>query len=294
MPLPHNSATATVIIDGLGICCFNHRRQLWEVGFLRNTEHKHQLVLEIKRKLAREKQTKVIDPAETNTIRIETIGGISPFKDFPNGFFDYPRPDRKLEETQMSPDEKETFRWAVNLEDPSDIDHGTGHLTLPEFPVTRTFIQNAVFYTKKLPKNNLSRLLVSEDGTTMSDPGFEERLFGKTNTLLAGDIACEPTGGVNVVIEDMKGNSTVIWLEHTPGNPWEITLNNMRMPGHPVPHSGNREQGDFQLYYDAFELDDKTKQRSLWGFPEPRPTESGRTDCNTVWVGTSDDLDALF
>jgi hypothetical protein len=289
MPLPHNSATATVIIDGLGICCFNHRRQFWEVGFIRHTgpEHKHQLDLDIK-----DLVTMPIDP--TDTIRIETIGGISPFKDFPNGFFDYPRPDRKLAETQMSPDEKETFRWAVDLEDPSDIDHGTGHLTLPEFPVTRAFIQNAVFYTKKLPKNNLSRLFVSDNGTTMSDPEFEERSFGKTNTLLAGDITCEPTGVVNVVIEHTNGHSDIIRLEHTPRKPWQITLNNMRSPGHHEPSSGKREQGDFQLYYDAFELDDKTKQRSLWGFPESERTESGRTDCNTVWVGTSDDLDALF
>jgi hypothetical protein len=310
MPLPHNSATATVIIDGLGICCFNHRRQFWEVGYLRHNHHDHKLLLGIEDALSHP-----ISIGPQDIIRIETINGISFYKDYPDGFFGRePVQDRTKDASLMSADEKENFRWAINLEDPLDeIKHGAGRLMRPPYPVTRAFFENAVFYTQSLPRQDLYNLAETEDGSTMDDPKLKERLFGKTNNLTAGDITCASDGAVNVIIEAGHGHSKIkATLSHRPDNPWRIHLKNMR-PGNlsfggseshdrhkgshgELTHPSNNkpEKGDFQLYYDAFNLDDNRKKRALWGRPEIDPLASGRTDCNLVWVGTTDDLDALF
>jgi hypothetical protein len=309
MPLPHNSATATVIMDGLGICCFNHRRQFWEIGFLRHHHHNHELTLNIEGLLS---EPIPFDPNDRDSvIRIETINGISPYKDFPDGFFGSGSVgDRTNDLTQVSDDEKENFRWAINLEDPSDeMKQGKGKLVKPHGPgVTRAFIQNAVFYTKTLPKKNLFNLTISENGSTMSESELTAHIFGKTNNLTAADITCASDGAVNVIIEDGHGHSMIYGpLPHRPGNPWQINLQNMRPgpssfgghEGHEGSHSETKtradnrpEKGDYQLYYDAFDLVDDLKQRVLWGFPED--VDSGRTDCNLVWVSESDDLDGLF
>jgi hypothetical protein len=306
MPLPHNSATATVIIDGLGICCFNHRRQFWEVGYLRHDEHNHVLALTIDDKPVD------LDPVNRDfVIRIETINGISPYRDFPDGFFGSERvADRTKDPLKMSDDEKENFRWAIDLEDPWDeMKQGRGKLFRPPgFKVTRAFIADAVFYTWELGPRDLFNLSMAENGSTMSDRELDAHKFGKTNNLTAGDITCASDGAVNVIIDDGHGHSVVkATLPHRSGNPWQISLKNMR-PGRVSfsgqhDHEGSHDEiriapgrrpeiGDYQLYYKVFDLDDNRKQRALWGFPEIN--QSGRTDCNLVWVSTTDDLDAIF
>jgi hypothetical protein len=310
MTLPHNTATAKVTIDGLAICCFTHRRQLWEVGYLRHNHHNHRLILDIDG----DPNTPIeFRPDRGIVIRIETLRGISPYRQFPDGFFDQLTiADRKQPPANL--DAAENFRWAINLEDPLDIGHGRGQLVRLPFSVTRAFIHDAVFYTQALPTKNLFRLFVPEDGATMSQQELDRHLFGKTNNVIGADITCAADGAVNVVIEDGHGHSQTIGpLPHRPGNPWQISLTNMRPEltesrnesesdeGSHGGHGGGvtvsaskPAKGDFQLYYDAFDLDDRRQQRALWGFPEPAPIRSGRTDCNTVWVGTSDNLDALF
>jgi len=306
MPLPHNSATATVTIDGLGICCFNHRRQFWEVGYLRHDAHNHELALFIDEKRVD------LDPVNRDfVIRIETINGISPYRDFPDGFFGSERvADRTKDPLQMSDDEKENFRWAVDLEDPWDeMKQGKGELFKPSgFKVTRAFISDAVFYTREIGPKDLFNLSMAENGSTMSDRELEAHKFGKTNNLTAADITCASDGAVNVIVDNGHGHSEIkATLLHRSGDPWQISLKNMR-PGR-VSFSGQHdheslhdeirvapgrrpEMGDYQLYYTAFNLLDHRKQRALWGFPEIN--QSGRTDCNLVWASTSDDLDALF
>jgi hypothetical protein len=311
MPLPHNSATAIVTIDGLGICCFNHRRQFWEVGYLRHAQHNHVLALSI--------DGNPVDlerPGRDLVIRIETINGISPYRDFPDGFFGRERvADRKKDPTQLSDDEKENFRWAIDLEDPWDeMKQGKGNLFKPSgFRVTRAFISDAVFYTGLLAPSDLFNLSISEDGSTMSETELEANKFGKTNNLTAADITCARDGAVNVILDDGHGHSEIVaTLPHRSGNPHRIELTNMR-PGllsfgghedhdhdhqHPQreamkePEHPKVEKGDYQLYYTAFNLADHRKQRVLWGFPEE--VESGRTDCNLVWVSSTDDLDGVF
>ena len=298
-PLPHDEATANLFFDGLGICCFN-RQNVWEIGFLRDDNHDHQLILDIDG--FPDMPMSIVDEPGV-VIRIKTVGGISPHTQFPKGYFGSGTvTDRKKRPTSL--DEAENFGWVIDLEKPGDIDHGAGHLTKPPgFPVTRTFIEKAVFYTESLPVKRLHRLFDSDDGDGLSDPEFDARLFGRANDLIGADITCD---AINIVIETTHGAPTTIPpLPHRPGNPWQISLTNMRstpvttlrekdrnramkLRRHP------RRKGDFQLYYRAFKLDDERRQRALWGFADTIDFRSGRTDCNMVFAGTSPNLNDLF
>lgn len=297
-------------MDGLGICCFNRQRQIWEIGFLRHHQHNHVLAVGIQGALS---TSIALDPANRDAvIRIETINGISQYKEFPDGFFGGgPVQDRTKDPAQMSDDEKENFRWAIDLEDPQDeMKQGQGHLVKPPagIGVTRAFIADAVFYTRSIGTQDLFNLKISENGSTMSDSELEAHKFGKTNNVTAADITCAGDGAVNVIIDDGHGHDVTVTLPHRPGNPWQITLRNMRPDGISFgghhDHEGRHgdltkgpprpEMGDYQLYYAAFDLADHRKQRALWGFPETNPAASGRTDCNLVWDSNTDDLDGLF
>jgi len=311
MPLPHDHATANLFIDGLAICCFTPGGQVgqWDVGFLRHHEN-HELILNIDG----DANTPIrFDPNPGIVIHIETEKGISPFQQNPLGFFDQgPIAERTKGPTTL--DAAENFRWTINLEEPpEDIGHGRGHLVKPSFPMTRAFIQNAVFYTQALSTKRLFRLLVSEDGTRMSQQELDEHLFGRTNNLIGADITCEPAGKINISIDFGNGPEPLGSFPHRNGNPWQISLTNTRpattqLCDNDASKEGSRGlhsrdirltgatpgQGDFQLYYEAFDLDDDNQQRSLWAFAEPLRFISGRTDCNSVRVGTSTNLDELF
>jgi hypothetical protein len=313
MTLPHNSATATLTIDGLAICCFNKATSKWEVGYLHpsHPEHHHDLILNIDGGPRR-------DLSDTSEIWIDTLVGLKPIA-YPLGFFDrgpINKDNRKRDPDSMTPDEKENFRWVLDLEDPHSVEHGKGHLVNPGYPVTRAFISNAVFYTKKLPKKEVYNLSIDEKGDQMSEGDFGKLLFGRTNDVIGADITAAAI--VITIIYEERAPEILMPLVHRPGDPWRISLTNMRpfaVARPPRAASGHEgmsksadghhtrvgraaadvpEKGDFDLYYAAFKLDDPTLERALWGFPESGAVLSGRTDCNTVWVGTSDNLDALF
>ena len=314
MPLPHDDATANLVIDGLAICCFDKgTKDRWDVGFLRHKQHNHVLLLTIDGHP--HPPIEFVDEKGT-IIRIKTDQGVSPFNDFPLGFFDkgpISVDDRKKPPKDL--DAAENFRWTINLEEPVlDIGHGKGKLLKPKSlsNMTRALIENAVFYTARRPLKTLLRLLNTDDAATMSDPQLALLRFGKTNDLIGADITCKLGGGINIIIERPNQQPETIPLPHRPGNPWQISLTNLR-PGLAElhrsetgegSHSGHEPQltlradkprkGDFQLYYDIFELNDKREERALWGFPEALSLLSGRTDCNSVWVGTSTNLDDLF
>jgi len=160
MPLPHDEATARIMLDGLAVCCFNRRAQQWDVGFLRHNHHNHQMLLTID---GHPDSPVEFRPNEGQSITISTREGMSPYESHPNGYFGRdPIRDRRVLPTSI--DEAENFRWIVDLENPADIDHGNGRLKKPGFLVTRTLIQHAVFYTARLPEKRLHRLLDTENG----------------------------------------------------------------------------------------------------------------------------------
>src|SRR5690349_8214851 len=158
-PLPHDEATANLFFDGLGIYCFN-RQNVWEIGFLRDDTHEHELSLDIDG--YPDFPIKIVDEPSV-VIRITTTGGISPHTQFPKGYFGSGDvTDRKRRPATL--EEAENFGWVIDLEKPGDIDHGPGHLMKPAgYPVTRTFIENAVFYTESLPVKRMERLFDSEN-----------------------------------------------------------------------------------------------------------------------------------
>jgi len=304
-PLTHDEATANLSIDGLAICCFNKGDKQWEVGYLHHPHHPHNLVLNIDG----HPQTPISLASAFNVISIKATGGQSPFGKFPLGFFDKdPIANRK--KRPKSIDEAENFRWAINLEEPpADIGHGSGHLHKPSFPVTRAFIEKAVFYTQTLPQKSLTRLFVGEDGTTMPDDQFKRNLFGRTNNVIGADITCDRIDVV-IVFGDGRRQTLEPPLVHRPGDPWQISLTNMRPDANVFDSASQSDEhshgsavglvrnkpnkGDFDLYYAAFELNEIPEQRALWGFGELAALKSGRTDCNAVWLGTSPDLNKLF
>lgn len=303
--LMHDDATANLIFDGLGICCFNSQK-IWEIGFLRDDNHDHDLILDID---GYPNMPRPIVDEHGVVIRISAVGATSQHTDYPKGYYGSGSiADRKKRPTSL--EQAEDFGWVIDLEKPGDIDHGTGSLTKPVYPVTRAFIENAVFYTQSRPTKRLHRLLEYEDGIGLSDQEFEARMFGRTNDLIGADITCAAGGWINIEIRRAHGASTTIGpLRHRHGNPWQISLTNMR--GTPVrilrpgknPHRGHgagmteshgRRKGDFQLYYRAFKLVDERRRQTLWGYADTIDYKSGRTDCNMAFAGTSPNLDGLF
>jgi hypothetical protein len=244
-----------------------------------------------------------IEDEQGIVIRITTVGGSSPHTEFPKGYFGSGTvANRKKRPTTL--EQAEDFGWVIDLEKPGDIDHGTGRLMKPAgFPVTHTFVEKAVFYTESLPVKRLHRFFDSQDGDGLSDEEFDAGMFGRANDLIGADITCD---AINIVIDRTHGPSTTIPpLPHRTGNPWQISLTNMRstpvrtlrekdrqramrLRRHP------RRKGDFQLYYRAFKLDDERRKRALWGFADAIDFKSGRTDCNMVFAGTSPNLNGLF
>jgi hypothetical protein len=297
-PLPHDEVTANLFFDGLGICCFN-RQKVWEIGFLRDDHHDHELILDID---GHPDMPIRIEDEPDVVIRIKTVGGISPHTQFPKGYFGSGTvTDRKKRPATL--DDAENFGWVIDLENPRDIDHGTGRLTKPAgFPVTRTFIENAVFYTESLPVKRMHRLFDSENGYDLPDQEFDARMFGRANDLIGADIKCAVDGTINIVIERTHAQPRTFPLPHRPSNPWQISLTNMRSTPIRIQKQGDavrqrshgRRKGDFQLYYRAFKLDDERRKRALWGFADAIDFKSGRTDCNMVFAGTSPNLDGLF
>jgi len=302
MTLPHSIATATITIDGLAVCCFNKADNKWDVGYLHHTaQPPHSLILQI------DDEAPILIPDATALITFTPTNPQTPnYPGSPNGFFD-PfgfRPDRAS--LPLSADQLEDFRWTINLEDPTDMHHGQATLKKPSFPITRTYIKAAVFYTSRVSPLDLYRAPFTsnfgDNPNNMDSTELIRHFFGRTNDEIAADIFCNPSNGaVTITIPGVLAQPRV--LTHRPGNPWRVSLKNMCQP---VGTGQQFERGDFQLFYDVLNV---TGQRqALWGKPtlttitDPdaarkgllKTKTSGRTDCDTTWLGTSQTLDPLF
>lgn len=283
MSLDHETATANLLIDGLAICSFNERNHIWEVAYLRHPAHELGLDFGDESAIHR-------IPRNARVIKIETVRGQTPDyqHEFPLGFFDrQPVPDRTRDPDDISTDEKENFRWAMNLDDGADVPHGQIKLKPPPYPVTMAYISDAVFYSAALTPRNMYLIPLKNNPAMMSQTALNRDLYGKTADQIGADIRCAAGGGIKVTIDGEELRQ----LPHTPGSPWQMMLMNMRpflSGGHHMAVATTNtgatlEQGDFQIYYDAFDV--TGQQYSLWGYPSPM--FSGRTDCNTPWIRRS-------
>jgi len=284
MSLEHEKATANLLIDGLAICGFNERDRVWEVAYLRHPQHELGLDLG-------DDSDVVKIPRDARVIKIETVKGRTPDYDheFPLGFFDRGQvPDRTRDPHGMSTDEKQNFRWAMNLDEGADVPHGKIKLKPPPYPVTMAYISDAVFYSAALTPRNMYLIPLRNNPAMMSQTALNRDLYGKTADEIGVDITCAAGGGIKVTIDGEE----LPLLPHKPGNPWKMMLMNMRpflSGGHhhmavaTTSTGANLEQGDFQIYYDS--LDVTGEKYSLWGHPSQM--FSGRTDCNTPWIRRS-------
>lgn len=287
MILEHKTATANLLIDGLGICNFNSRERRWEVGFMRHPEH--ELVLHVIHGF-----DPITIPPETKIVRVETVHGQTPDYEggYPLGFFDNgPVSDRTRDEGSLTAREQENFRWAMNLDEGADVPQGQITLKPPPYLVTMVYISDAVFYAASLTPKNLFLVPLIANPNSIPATTLNRYLFGKTADQIGGDIRCAIDGAVEISIEEKK----LPPLPHNPERPWEIRLMNMRpsmmhhdsmradLRARETRNGDNLEQGDFQIYYDALEV--TGEKYSLWGYQSQ--FRSGRTDCNMPWVGRS-------
>jgi len=280
MTLPHNEATATIIIDGLAICCFNRRDKKWDLAFLHHPNPPaHRLILQVDGH--RENL-----PQVPGLLTFETVNGHFP-NGFPDGFFDN-GPIRNRRVPPATPEEEENFRWVMDLEDPHDVNHGNVTLKKPRFPVTRAYVEDAVFYTSARSPKELILVPEGEDPNQTANPTF----YGRTNDEISADIFCDAGGQVVISVDGKE----IRRLDHRPKNPWRICLTHL-CAEHPNP-KGRFEKGDFHLFYDVLNI--TGNRHVLWGEPAHSlmsctvASESGRTDCDTVRLGNTDTLDALF
>lgn len=287
MTLPHNNATARVTIDGLAVCCYNGGATKWEVGYLRQAEHL--LILSI------ENEPSIEIPGN---IREITIGAVNPqtpsYPGEPNGFFSMEeRPLRTYVPTTA--DELENFRWIVDLQDPADAGHGNATPKRAGSGVTRTFIHNAIFYTRRLASKEVIRAAytnaAADDPNNMNPATLEQHIFGRTNNQTAGDIFCRPAdGAVTITIPGVL--ATPRTLPHRANQPWNIRLTNLcYRPG------GTSIQrfrlGDFHQFYDVITV--SSQKQCIWGEATDKNfIDTGRVDCDTTWLSGLTTLDPIM
>jgi len=272
----------------------------WEIGFLRQEDHNLTLTID--------KDEYPIGKG-IHMIRIETEKGIPPDYDsrFVRGYYDVGQLGVKRKAKPASQDGMENFRWVLNLESKDDVPHG--HVTLhpPTYGATVAYIHDAVFYALNQSSSSLYMVPLGDDpNDPMKYPQgkLDACEIGWTNRQIGADITCEDDGKIIITFGDQK-----IPLPNRPGHPWKISLMNMR-PHHmhdqgkpavesarvPVDSSEKNVArpvlypGDFQIYYDAISV---TSQKiALWGNQDL--TKSGRTDCDSVRLGDTMDLDNLL
>jgi hypothetical protein len=295
MTLNHNEALARVTVDGLGICCFNSGEKKWDIAFLRLPEPAcHELLLKV------EGEEEVEINESVGLVSFETVNGHFP-DGFPQGYFDNGPVNRRVNPSAGA--ETENFRWVIDLENNDDVPHHfIGLKNPPETPLTRAFIQNAVFYTL----NVSPRELVLVHDTVNPNPISDPFVLGRTNDEISADMFCNPGGELVIRI----GGEERFRKPYRPGNPWKICLTNLCI-GTPT-QPPRLHKGDFQNFYKVIDI--SGTPHALWGEPvasgvaqcfpgadpggggsgAPPGFLAGRPDCDTTRLGTTQTLDRLF
>lgn len=288
MALNHDAATATVLLDGLAVCCFNETARQWQVAFLQQPHHDHDVKLSVKTT----KGQVIVRPTRVpagSRVGITTVKGVRPDYEntFKGGFFSNGLVNRK---EAPSPDEQKNFRWVVDLEDPRDIDHGRVRLKRPSSPPVLTTISDAVFYNHLVTPSRPHHFYVLLHGQDPNklEPGKRDKYeFGRVNDEIAGDIKCEEGGGVIIKIDGKE----LCRLEAAPDRRYVIEMSNLRQ--HHTPSSSDShklELTDFSLYYDIIDVERKF---GMWGVPAVAG-RSGRVSCNIARFGVINDLSPLI
>src|SRR5258708_186101 len=225
MSVNESSATALVRFTGLGIVCFNKKRQQGEVAVIR--DNKHELSIKIQRPVFQEADGNDVIvyrdiatyrslPKEDVQIEIKALGtrAIDGFEIYQSGDFD-----------RLNAADPNDFRWIVNL----NTLHGETALTpstAERHPLTKIYIRDGLFYTHKLDTNLFFEKVAKDAGGAST----ERELFGNVAETIGVKIEGEEVS-FNIRIGGKEETQT---LKRIDGLPFRIEIKNMDYNANPI------------------------------------------------------------
>jgi hypothetical protein len=236
--LEHNQATANLFVSGLCILHFDINRRVWEINFLRNSDHTFTLNIS--------GNGYNVSEEVGERLEVTTVDGIAPdWNQFPNGYwFSNERFNRGAAQGH-----DEDFRWVPDLANNWEfLLHGRPRRKPRLGPtidsITKVELANVLFYTWLKTGYNLTLAL----GRVPSPIPF-----GETNETVGADIVCKAGGAIVI-----KLNGKEYRLPHVPNSPYTIELENTDSNPHQPPPPeriiGDFLLGDFYLYYDFVDV----------------------------------------
>ena len=293
--LPNSTLTlvADLVIDGLGICCFDNRDPAnphWEVAYLRDAKHDFELSVS-EMTLSGEEVLSYPDQivGDFRTLSVIVQGGSNDhYTKYPKGYYQRPT----LFERDVNGD-RQDFRWVIDfIGNPPEVEHGDFvGLKQHQVPVTLLEVPHSLFYTKAL---TASPAVFST--RTYTDP-CETEVLGNTNALVGATVLTNGPSRVKIEGHDRHGNTTVIKdLEYKANQYYQIGFKNMdRLKNDAHDNKGVRaagpnkgklkeyNKGDFERFYEVIEV--RGPEKSLWG---RKRMEHGRLgDCHVVMVNST-------
>jgi hypothetical protein len=218
MSVNESLATALVRYTGLGIVCFNKDRQRGEIAIIR--DDKHTLSIKIQRPVFQEGADNDVIvyqdiatyenlPKDDVQIEIKAAGdpAIAGYEIYQSGDFD------RLESADVN-----DFRWIVNM----DSLHGDAALSPTKeqnYPLTKMYISNGLFYTHKLD-TNLCFEKVEKD---QSGTATQREAFGNVGETIGVKIEGAEVS-FTIRIADREETHT---LKRVDGLPYRIEFKNM-------------------------------------------------------------------
>lgn len=271
------NATATVTLDGLGICGFNLNQPAGprgDVAILRAPEHHFTIQVDDDRPR---------DLPDNCTIAIgavdadETVLSQYPDRRFIQGQFDRTQPASAGTDNNI-----QDFRWMFFIED-TVAQANLPPVTLsrrpaPAFGLTFAYIYDAVFYAANLTVNPITILPAGQDpnGTTPTT-------IGLANAEVGADIVCKEGG---FVIVQVLNEHNEVYVDNT-GKEFRWELNEENKP-HSVflkneePQRLSKFDGkqvwiphDARLYYEALGAD---QVYEIWSECPATPNDPNRTN----------------
>jgi hypothetical protein len=288
-------AVAELTIDGLAICCFNRGGKYWEVAYLRLAKPKHELVINIQEVsvLGELVGQPIRHPIPEGVLGIGvklTAGSDQHYATYPNGGPSDPNFDRNA--LNAPNDYPHDLNWMIDLAGP-EPKHGKFKKLKSKgggrVPVTLAQIQHSLFMVRR-PGGDAVKL--SPRGKGPNGPGSFR--LGQINEEIVGVLLATAPGDIEFSFTPV-GSYTINPLPYSGTRLYRIAITNMDVQTKflPVEKRETKDgyvKGDFHLFYEVLETDDKTKEQELWAIPRgPRSVDG---DCNPAGasISTLDDL----
>lgn len=266
--------TVSFGIEGLSVCCYNKRKNRWEMAFLRCPDHALRMTVT---RGDKPKDSMMFDlPNDLKKIEIKTRYGLKPDQFVIGTYGD------KFDRRAQNNDPKD-FGWIVDFTS-DNIGHGKAKLKeRPDVDVTLATFKNATFYTKQRNDHPLLLVPFDEDCKNIKKFDNDKTLFGVTAKVVGADISTQIDGKVTIKF----GNQKVV-LPYVQGVTHLVEITNMEGECEVSPDrlspDGKYGKGDFHQYYKVFDVTGDKK--SMWGSRKNGDVKaysaSNDVDCNTV------------